>query len=71
MVGLAQGIRRVIPAHVVVVEELANEEVNAGYFQKVWNANVASGVYYYRLEAVSVSDPTKRFVDVKKLLFLK
>jgi hypothetical protein len=53
------------------VAELANEEVNAGYFQKMWNAGVASGLYFYRLEAISVSDPTKRFVDVKKMIQLK
>ncbi len=53
------------------VAELANEDVNAGYFQKVWNANVASGLYFYRLEAVSVSDPNKRFMDVKKMILLK
>lgn len=53
------------------VAELANEEVNAGYFQKVWTAGVASGLYFYRLEAVSVSDPSKRFVEVKKMILLK
>lgn len=53
------------------VAELANEEVNAGYCQKVWNAGVASGLYFYRLEAVSVSDLSKRFVDVKKMILLK
>jgi hypothetical protein len=53
------------------VAELANEEVNAGYFQKVWTTGVASGLYFYRLEAISVSDPNKRFVDVKKMLLLK
>lgn len=53
------------------ITELANEEVDAGYFQKVWSAGVASGPYFYRLEAVSVSDPSKRFVDVKKMILFK
>jgi hypothetical protein len=53
------------------VAELVNEELNAGYFEKQWTAGVASGLYIYRLEALSVSDPTKRFVDVKKLVLLK
>ena len=53
------------------VEELANEEMNAGSFERIWNADVASGLYFYRLEAVSVSDPNKRFVDVKKMIVLK
>jgi hypothetical protein len=53
------------------VAELANGEMPAGNHQRIWNAHVASGMYFYRLEAVSTSDPGKRFVDVKKLLFLK
>jgi hypothetical protein len=53
------------------VAELVSEEVNAGYFQKVWTAGVASGLYFYRLEAVSVSNPSKRFVDMKKMILLK
>jgi predicted peptidase len=53
------------------VAELANEEMSAGSFERIWNANVASGLYFYRLEAVSVTDPSKRFVDVKKMILLK
>jgi hypothetical protein len=53
------------------VAQLVNEEMNAGNFEKTWNANVASGLYLYRLEAVSVTDPGKRFVDVKKMILLK
>jgi hypothetical protein len=54
-----------------LVADLVNTEQAAGWNQVVWNANVASGLYFYRLEAVSVSDPNKRFVDVKKMLLLK
>ena len=53
------------------VAELVNEELNAGYGERIWNANAASGLYFYRLEAVSVSDPNRHFVDVKKMLLLK
>ena len=53
------------------VAELANEEFGVGNFERVWNANVASGLYFYRLEAVSISDPSKRFVEVKKMILLK
>jgi hypothetical protein len=53
------------------IAELANEEMSAGNFERVWNANVASGLYFYRLEAVSVSDPSKRFVGVKKMVLMK
>lgn len=54
-----------------VVADLVNNEQAAGWNQVAWNANVASGLYFYRLEAVSVTDPGKRFVDVKKMILLK
>jgi len=53
------------------VAELANEEMSTGSYEKVWNARVASGLYIYRIEAVSVSDPSKRFVNEKKMVLLK
>jgi len=53
------------------VTELANEEMSTGSYEKVWNARVASGLYICRIEAVSVSDPGKRFVDEKKMVLLK
>lgn len=37
----------------------------------VWNAHVASGLYFYRFEAASLSDKNEQFVDVKKMLLLK
>jgi hypothetical protein len=53
------------------VAELANEEMGAGSYERTWNAIVASGLYFYRLEAVSLSNSGKRFVDVKKMVLLK
>jgi hypothetical protein len=53
------------------VAELANGEMSTGSYEKVWNARVASGLYIYRIEAVSVSDPSKRFVDERKMILLK
>lgn len=53
------------------VAELANEEMSAGSYERTWNSNVASGLYFYRIEAVSVADPGKRFVDVKKMVLLR
>ena len=53
------------------VAELADEEMGAGNIERVWNANVASGMYFYRIEAISVNHPTIRFVDVKKMVLLK
>ena len=37
----------------------------------VWNAQVASGLYFYRFEAASLSDKNEQFVDVKKMLLFK
>jgi hypothetical protein len=53
------------------VTELVNQELNAGYFEKSWNAVVASGLYLYRVEAISVNDPNRKFVSVKKMLLLR
>ena len=53
------------------IAELANEEMSSGNFERTWNANVASGFYFYRLEVVSMTEPNKRFVDVKKMIVLK
>jgi hypothetical protein len=44
----------------------------AGSQSVEWNAaNVASGIYFYRLEATSVTDPGITFTSVKKSLLLK
>lgn len=43
----------------------------AGFEQVIWQANVPSGIYFYRLEAISTENPEQRFVDVKKMLFIK
>ncbi|HTR81891.1 MAG TPA: LamG-like jellyroll fold domain-containing protein [Bacteroidota bacterium] len=53
------------------VAAILNGEVEAGYYQKEWQANSASGVYFYRIEATSLSDPSKRFVAAKKMLLVK
>ena len=55
-----------------VVTTLVDGAQTAGYKSAEWNAsNFASGVYFYRLEAVSVSDPSKSFTQVKKMLLMK
>jgi hypothetical protein len=48
-----------------VVATLVSEELNAGTYTTLWNASrMASGAYFYRLQAAD-------FVDTKKLLLLK
>ena len=54
-----------------VVADLVNTEQAAGWNRVMWNANVASGLYFYRLDAVSLSDRNNRFIDVKKMTLLK
>jgi len=50
---------------------LVNEVQQAGIQSVVWNANVASGLYFYKLEATSLDYPSKRFVETKKMLLLR
>jgi len=55
-----------------VVAELVNGVETAGYKSVEWNAtNFSSGVYFYRLEATSISDLGKSFTQVKKMLLIK
>jgi hypothetical protein len=53
------------------VANLVNSEQSAGWYETVWNANVASGLYFYRIDAVSTSDPSQRFTQLKKMMLIK
>lgn len=53
------------------VEDLVNTVQDAGYRSAVWNTSIASGIYFYQLEATSVQDPSNRFVSTKKMWLLK
>jgi hypothetical protein len=45
---------------------------SAGYKSINWNASsVASGLYFYRIEATSVTNPAKTFTQVKKMALVK
>jgi hypothetical protein len=54
-----------------LITELVSGEQEAGYRAVVWNASVPSGMYFCRIEAVSVDNPTLRFAAVRKMLLLK
>jgi hypothetical protein len=51
---------------------LVDEIQDGGFKSAEWNARgLASGIYFYRLEAASLSDPSKAFVQVRKMILLK
>jgi len=55
-----------------MVTKLVDRIEQAGYRSVSWNAGgVSSGIYFYRLEAASVSDPAKRFTQDRKMLLLR
>ena len=53
------------------VAVLENDVQDGGFHQIDWRANVASGIYFYRIEAASIVNPNDRFVRVMKMLLLK
>ena len=53
------------------VREIVNSVKNAGIYEATFNAlNMSSGVYYYKLTAISLSN-NKEFTSIKKLILLK
>ena len=55
-----------------VVAVLENDKRSAGFHRIQWDAHALSaGIYFYRIEAVSVADPPRRFVSVKKMVLLR
>ena len=55
-----------------VVVTLCEDIQSCGYRSIEWQAEgIASGVYLYRIEAVSVSEPGRIFTQVKKLILLR
>ena len=55
-----------------VVRTLADDVEDAGFKSVQWNASdVASGVYFYRIEAVGLDDPTRTFTQVRKMVLVK
>jgi hypothetical protein len=53
------------------VEKLIDEVEDAGIYQRRWVPNVASGIYFYRLDAESVSDHSRSFSKSTKMLLLR
>ena len=54
------------------VKTLVNEIWDAGYESASSDASaLASGVYFYKLEATSVTEPGRSFVQEKKMVLIK
>jgi len=59
------------------VRKLVSGRVSAGYHRVLWDGrddqgrDVPSGVYFYRLQAVDVGDPSNRFQSIKKMVVVK
>lgn len=53
------------------IADIVNTEQSAGWYETTWNASVSSGLYFYRIDAVSSSEPNKRFTQLKKMILLK
>jgi hypothetical protein len=53
------------------ITTLMNEVREPGYYETHWQANVASGIYFYRIEALSINASNKRFMQVKKMILMR
>lgn len=54
------------------VAVLAKEVKQPGEYSVEWNAEgFASGVYFYRLNATGMDDPSKNFLEVKKMVLIR
>ena len=54
-----------------LVGEIVDGEMDAGSYHRKWVGTVSSGIYFYRIEAISLMNTSKRFIGVKKMLLLK
>ena len=53
------------------IAEIVNKEQSEGSYEITWRADVASGLYFYRIDAVSMTDPTQKYSQLKKMILLK
>jgi hypothetical protein len=56
----------------VEIAELVNETKAAGNYEVSFSAsNLASGIYFYRLQAVPTGRQAGSFVETKKMVLMK
>ncbi|MDA0986787.1 MAG: N-acetylmuramoyl-L-alanine amidase [Bacteroidetes bacterium] len=54
------------------VDEVVNERLNASFYEVNWNAlNKPTGLYFYKIEAVDVTNPNNIFTQTKKMMLVK
>ena len=53
------------------VETLSNTIIEAGSHSTIWNAKVPSGIYFIKLEAIPLNQPTNIFRQVERMILLK
>ena len=53
------------------VADLLQEVKSAGQYSLSWTPNVSSGIYFYRIEAISKEHPSMVFRQIRKMMFLK
>ena len=54
------------------ISEISNRRYDEGYQRVTWDASdVASGIYLYRFDAASISQPNKVFTQIKKMILMK
>lgn len=53
------------------VASLVNEKQASGVHSVVWQPNVPSGMYYYRMDAVNAQNPSETFQQVRRMVLLK
>jgi hypothetical protein len=53
------------------IADLVNSEQSSGWHEIEWSPRTASGLYFYRIEAVSVRAPYERFTQSKEMMLIK
>ena len=54
------------------ISEIMNETKDAGSYEQSFNASqLSSGIYFYRIEAVSTQNTGKTFVETKKMVLMR
>ncbi|MFA6440456.1 MAG: T9SS type A sorting domain-containing protein [Bacteriovoracaceae bacterium] len=53
------------------IATVINETRDAGNYEVSWQANISSGMYFYRIEAIDIHNPNNNFVETKKMILLR